>query len=212
MANNCYNYGYFTGSVNQIKKLVAALNTERIKEINLGNQKSLFEGQITLYAKNYGSILGEAEEYKDFGFDTYIAYGSRWFECSWEYDKGENNLIISGDSAWSPVLPFFVKLCKAYKLQCEGEYSESGMDFAGTFIIDSEGNVEENQMSYGEYEAEHNPDSFWQNAMYSIQEGDFEDFDSVISHFHNARWQVDKSEIDELKEAFDQYLDRNKDE
>lgn len=208
MANHCYNYATFTGAANKVALLVEALTIEETKEVNLGNKNNCLENLVSLWSGNYGLIVtGHSENYKQPEFDVYDVYGSKWFECCWDYEPGRGQITLLGDSAWSPVLPFFIKLCKAYNLQCEGEYSESGMDFAGTFVIDSEGNVEENQMSYREYEAEHNPGSFWQEVIYSIEDGQFEDFESVISYFQQARWEVVDYEIEELQKTFNKYLD-----
>lgn len=213
MANHCYNYGYFEGNAKQISKLITALETERAKQLkeeytDKGVEIPSYtavEG-ISLWAGNYSLILSEeADEYTKPDYDVYNLYGSKWFECEWEqYSDTEVQLV--GDSAWSPMLPFFQKICIKYQLEGHGNYAESGMDFAGEFTIDKKGNLTNNEMSYQQYEADNNPDSFFNNVLYLISDGDFNTFDEVLNHFQNVNWTLSQQELDRLKTEYSDYL------
>ena len=213
MANHCYNYGYFIGKPEEIKKLFA-----QAKKIDLETETNYRHGdnsaQFTLWAGNFCKVLMNKPEQTEDGsfpsnFDVYDKYGSKWFEAYFELQEGhtgdEAAIVISGDSAWSPVLPFFAKLCKKYKLTCEGNYEESGMDFAGEFVIDAEGNVGDDQMTYGEFEQKHNPDTFWDNLMNNIEDGYYNDLESIYKEFNPNLWDLTYQEQEELKHQFIRY-------
>ena len=116
---------------------------------------------------------------------------------------------MQGDSAWSPMLPLFSKICKKYNLTCDGNYSESGMDFAGEFVIDSDGNIEDTQMTYKQYEAKNNPDSFWEQVIYEIEEGYFDSLEAVYQEFTRADWVLSESEKLQLKEVYENSVKEN---
>jgi hypothetical protein len=215
MANHCYNYGYFIGKPDEIKKLFA-----QVKKIDLETETNYRRGdesaEFTLWAGNFSRVLMNKPEQSADGsfptnFDVYDKYGSKWFEAYFELQEGHTGnqagIIISGDSAWSPVLPFFAKLCKKYKLTCEGNYEESGMDFAGEFVIDEEGYTEEEHMTYREFEQKNNPESYWDSVVNEVQEGYYNTFEDVLELFSNKYWKLTKEEKEELKIYFNDYKD-----
>lgn len=214
MANHCYNYAYFTGDPENIKRLDRALRTLRKKDHEekytshgLEVPPWQIDGSVTLWAGNYRLVLeGKPDDFNKPNFDVYEVYGSKWFECGWEYEEGSDHIIISGDSAWSPVLKFFIKICKHYKLGVEGDYSESGMDFAGTFSIDEKGCVVHEEMSYDEYESEHNPDGFWENVIYEIEEGCYDTLEEIFTKLEKAKWKISDDERQQVTEVFNKYL------
>lgn len=212
MANHCYNYGYFVGSRKEIQRLLAqAKKLEEGKEVRY-RESTPTTAEIGLYAVNYSKLLmnrPDQQEDGNFktGFDVYEKYGSKWFDAYLElqeyHNEDEIGLIISGDSAWSPMLPLFVKLCKKYKLTCEGNYDEPGMDFAGEFTIDIDGNFEEVQMTYREYQQKNNPECFWDDITNQIDDGYFQDIESVYAEFNPEYWKLTPEEKEELKKCFD---------
>jgi hypothetical protein len=215
MANHCYNYGYFIGRLEEVKKLFA-----QVKKIDLETETNYRRGdesaEFTLWAGNFSRVLMNKPEQSADGsfptnFDVYDKYGSKWFEAYFELQEGHTGdqagIIISGDSAWSPVLPFFAKLCKKYKLTCEGNYEESGMDFAGEFVIDEDGYTEEEHMTYREFEQKNNPESYWDSVVNEVQEGYYNTFEDVLELFSNKYWKLTKEEKEELKIYFNDYKD-----
>jgi len=214
MANHCYNYGYFVGSRKEIQRLLAqAKKLEEGKEVRY-RESTPTTAEVGLYAVNYSKLLmnrPDQQEDGNFkpGFDVYDKYGSKWFNAYLElqeyHNEDEIGLVISGDSAWSPVLPLFVKLCKKYKLTCEGNYEESGMDFAGEFGIDKDGNIVEDHMTYREFEQKNNPDSYWDLIMCNIEDGCYGDLDSIYQEFNPKLWALTNQEEEELKQQFKTY-------
>ena len=111
-----------------------------------------------------------------------------------------------GSSAWSPVIPFFQKICKTYQLESYGDYSESGNDFAGEFTINKEGELFVKEMTYLEYEAINNPESFWDYALELVEMGNFIFFEDVLDYFKEVNWELSKSEIETLTRYYKNHL------
>ena len=213
MANHCHNFAYFSGEPEQIEKLEEALARETANHLKeeytdkgLTIPTYVNTNCVPLYASNYNLILSDKQD--DFtqpGYDVYDLYGSKWFECEWEV-MSDTEIQFMGSSAWSPVLPFFQKICTTYQLDSYGDYAESGNDFAGEFTITKEGELADTQTTYQQYEADHNPDSFFDNILYLVCEGDFNTFDEVLKCFQNVNWDLSQEELDRLKTEYSDYL------
>ena len=83
------------------------------------------------------------------------------------------------------------------------------MDFAGEFVMDQDGNIEDTQMTYKQYEAKNNPDSFWEQVIFEIEEGYFESLKAVYEEFIRADWQLTDLEKTQLKEAYENSVKEN---
>jgi len=213
MANYCYNYANFSGTPEQIKKLIISL--EKQKSIYL--KKEYIDKQlvippyatidrISLSAENYNLILSKTpDDYTKADYDVYELYGSKWFECEWQLES-ETNCSLLGDSAWSPVLFFFAKICKKFKLICYGDYAESGNDFAGEFTISKKGEISIKEMTYRKYESVNNPDNFWEDVLSLILDGYFEDFQEVLDYFQDVDWILNEDDVTILQNYYKDYL------
>jgi hypothetical protein len=212
MANHCQNFAYFSGEPEQISKLEEALQRETANHLKEEyTDKGLAipryaSNTVELYARNYNLILSDQpDDFTKPGYDVYDLYGSKWFVCEWEV-MSDTEIQLTGSSAWSPVLLFFQKICTTYQLEAYGDYAESGNDFAGEFTITKEGELADNQTSYQQYEANNNPDSFFDSALYYISDGDFESFQLVLQHFENVNWKLTDVEIETLKKEYHDFL------
>lgn len=114
MANHCYNYGYFEGSKEDIKKASQAIINAK-------------ESDGHLWWETYKKVFGDKYDYSS--EDVYTEFGSKWFDC--DIDFNDHSMTLSGDSAWSPTLAFFQKICETFNLSCSADYEEPGMDFGG---------------------------------------------------------------------------------
>lgn len=122
MANNCYNYITISGEKNEISELKKML------------VKTPEQDDFDLYQslKNSFEIHGD---------------DARWFDMD-VHDSGDEEIIISGDSAWCPSLGLFTEISKKFpSLKIRYEYEEGGCNFAGYAEI-SEGNCNDNCFSY----------------------------------------------------------------
>lgn len=210
MANHCWNYAVFSGEEKKLKQLISSL--EKTRKAFIETEGYLPDGMVWIYSLNGHMVLGtpppKQRPQGSYDIDVYSAYGSKWFDCCWEVEKKDHVIIsvsLQGDSAWSPMLPFFEKICRRMNLTCFGNYEESGMDFAGEFEYNTEGEVMHNQMSYREYEAENNPDQFWENMVENIDEGYFETLEDVYAEFADCKWELTQEEKKELKEIHEKW-------
>lgn len=213
MANHCYNYAVFTGidgDSTGLKQLVNSLKktAENFKE----EVRGLPEDNVWIYAGNGHTVLGTKPPAQDaegnYTNDPYEEFGSKWFDCYYELDEDKGvlkHVTLQGDSAWSPMLPLFEKICKRMKLNCYGTYEESGMDFAGEFTINPDGIYSHEEMSYREYQAINNPNSYWEDLLMWIEEGHFDVIDDVFVELGSVGWRANEEERKELQEAFARY-------
>lgn len=111
MANNCYNSITLNGGKFSLKPLFEAIE----KTLNDSDD----EYTNMLHGSNFWKLLSFSfAKYGEEGFDVYAEYGSKWFEVSeYEFQEESNIIILSGDSAWSPVIQLVQKLAKFYKLE-----------------------------------------------------------------------------------------------
>lgn len=210
MANHCYNFAEFVGPadvLHKISKRLEKIVKQQIQEtyIDKGLPVPAYKEEVAwINGLNAHELLFKKEPSGI--FDVYDLYGSKWFECYFQYNEGDEHLIMQGDSAWSPMLPLFEKICKKFKICCAGNYAESGMDFAGEFTVDPEGIETHDQMSYREYEAKNNPSSFWEQIIYEIEEGYYTSLETVYEQFVNAGWELTDEEKAKLKEVYEENL------
>jgi len=217
MANHCWNYAVFTGEESKLKQLIASLDKARVEFIE--KERDLHDQSVWIYGLNGHIVLGSAppKERPDgsHDIDSYEAYGSKWFDCHWSVAEQDGKIVsvdLQGDSAWSPMLPLFEKICRRMKLSCYGNYEESGMDFAGEFEFDPDGEVSHTEMTYRAYQAENNPDAFWENVIENIDEGYFDSIQDVYTEFELAEWQLTDSERQELQKVHEAWLKEKDDQ
>ena len=113
---------------------------------------------------------------------------------------------ISFDTAWSPPIQYYEKLSETYPLlTIEVEYSEAGMDFAGTQTYENGELTSETEMTYGKWEFIENNDSWWDCFYDNIENqcyGDLEDFQNN----HEDIWGImNKDDKRLIKKAFKEY-------
>lgn len=130
MANNCYNYISINGNKKQIKEF-----SETLKNLSLELKNSGTE----IYARlkqEYPSDMPETDN------------DGRWFDMEIHEQTDEEEIIISGDSAWSPCLNLFTEISAKYKsFKIRYEYEEMGCDFSGWADI-QEGEISDNEFTY----------------------------------------------------------------
>ena len=210
MANHCYNYVTFEGNEKDVNAF-----KERFEALSRSDESHY--GGVWLYSTNYNALFpqnGEIdpEEYEGEGFyNVYGDWGSKWFECTADFEKG--GVTLYGDSAWSPMLPLFRKISEAYKLKGEGYYSEPGMDFAGTFKIDNGHTQEHLQYTYEGFLFHDDYEYAMERLFTNIEEGYYEgtswskfksDYSSLIKYtkdWSEIELHFKKYVIDEEKEA-----------
>jgi hypothetical protein len=132
MANYCSNHVTFTGKKEDIETLY-----QRFQKYDECEYFTHFAEMVL------GKPLSPLDEL--YGY----AYGTKWwdFELRLEHD----DLIVSGDSAWSPPLQLIAEITKVFDVEAHGDYYECGMDFAGDYSA-HDGVLDDNEMTCFEYD------------------------------------------------------------
>jgi len=212
MANHCYNYVSGSGSKENLTRL------QKIVDI-VAEEQTIVKNYVSCWSKIYPLFFpqekrGEVEEDSSDSYgDVYTDWGSKWFEGEFDIDPEDGSFTICGDSAWGPVLPFFTKLCKEYNLELEGYYDEPGMDFAGKFTIDCEGEIDDQQITSRQFRMEDNPEGFWSDILERIEEGYYKTIEDILAEFEEDFWgKLSEEDVATLQKTFDFYKENNKEE
>lgn len=136
MANHCWN----TVIISEFKK------EDRSKIVDFFSQDN-YE-KYTYFKHWCESILSDenkidTSEMEDFW--AHYAYGTKWWDIDYERLKDESTeeeILVSGDTAWSPPSAFLRALSEEFDCKIEIEYEEEGCDFGGHVIYQSGGEEE----------------------------------------------------------------------
>jgi|694.fasta_scaffold131971_2 hypothetical protein len=133
MANYCSNHVTFTGKKEDIETLY-----QRFQKYD----------ECEYFTHFAEMVLGKPLSPVDDQFNGY-AYGTKW----WDFDVTlqDDELVVSGDSAWSPPLQLIGEITKVFDVEAHGDYYECGMDFAGDYSA-QHGVLIDNEMTCFEYD------------------------------------------------------------
>ena len=187
MANDCWNKVVIKGDEATLKKIQEKFNSSENGVFNMNNYQSLFDSDVS-------------DMYED-------DFGSKRFTPSVELEDGQ--LFISGDSAWSPMVGLFERICVEYGVEAELEYDEMGYDFAGRIVWDTKGvEVENQEWTYWERLCVKDQDNFWEEMQFRYEI--YESFDELVADFNLDKWE-DSSILDtnRLEAGFEEYLSQN---
>lgn len=150
MANHCFNNIIITGNKKEIASFFKHLQfPEENKSINI-----------------YPRLLKTFKNGE-------IGNDARWFDIDF-IEADDNEIILSGDSAWSPCLQLFTKISNLYKsFKIHYEYEEQGSDFCG-FADMHKGMLKDNCFSYWLGKVTMNRSE----ALESVLSGYLDDFDT----------------------------------
>ena len=172
MANDCWNMVIIKGDETTLKKLEEKFNSSESGVFTMNNYKSLFDTDV--------SDMDEDD------------FGSKKFSPSVSMEDGE--LHISGDSAWSPMIGLFERICVEYGVEAEIEYDEMGYDFAGRIVWDSKGvEVVNEEWTYWERLYVKDQENFWEEMQWRYE--NYDTFDEFVEGFELDRWK-DKTILD----------------
>lgn len=169
MANHCYNHITLQGNADVLTKLVARLQTY--------NQFNYLNGwaDYVLGIRDNFNYNFEEDERKDAYY-----YGSRWFDFDIDYQLGSETLVISGDSAWSPLIKFTEELCKVYQLYGSIYYCETGMDFAGEVSFSGGTEISREVGSCKEMNYKEDINYWFEDMICALEGADEEEIESAL--------------------------------
>lgn len=163
MANYCYNWISFHGEKESLDKLAKALDT--YKDFN--------------YFNDWVDSMIEYTPPKD-DERVYYYYGTRWFEFEVD-DNGDNNLLVRGDSAWSPPLEMTRSLCEHFGVDAKHEYEECGNDFGGYWVVRDNGYVaEEFETSYNHWRYMEDSYSYMDNLINDLEDESYDTIEDLL--------------------------------
>lgn len=158
MPNWCNNSISITGKKDNLNKIANKLN-------DMDNEDTIMSSLIGEPPHDtIPSISGSKNS-------TY--YGTKWdfTKADAEIDIQDETISMFPQTAWTPPIPFLVKLCEEYQVCVHVEYSEPGNDFAGIADIVESGAIESIEMSYLEYVYYYeDEDNFWDGIEQTLSE------------------------------------------
>jgi hypothetical protein len=174
MANDCWNRVTITGDSDTLNKLKNMFDTH--PSLNYSNYHEMFVTDVS-------DMKGE-----DWGPKWFLPYA----------EMVDEELIVTGDSAWSPAIEFFEVLTDEYPIKCDFWYDERGFDFAGHVTIE-EGYVDTHvEWTYWEGLYLNDREQFIEE-IYECA-GWCEDFDEVKETISLDKWKVTDTTAIDLSE------------
>lgn len=135
-----------------------------------------------------------------------------WFGTKWDvpqsdisiYDESHDRLCISFDTAWSPPIAFFEKLCSKYDIESASlYYEEGGMDYSGIAEYDKENGVSNTEYgSYLEGKYNNNTELFWEELENYIIFCYYIENDRDVDDALNDLSFMSSEDVEDFKELF----------
>jgi hypothetical protein len=187
MANDCWNKASLKGDEATLQKLYEKFTSSTNGIFSMTNYKNLFEGDV--------SDMDEED------------FGSKRFTPSCDLVDGE--LIITGDSAWAPMIGLFETICAEYGVEGQLEYDEQGYDFAGKIKWDSTGDVVSlEEWTYWEAQLINDPTNFWEEMSWRYDS--YDTFEELVENFQLHRWKDQTIlNLDKLIEGWNNHCDED---
>jgi hypothetical protein len=187
MANDCWNKATIKGQKSKLENILKKFESSENGVFHIGNYKTLFNTDV--------SDLDEED------------WGSKRFTPS--CDLSDDKLIVTGDSAWSPMIGLFETISAEYGLECDLEYEERGYDFAGKISWDVDGVVTEAiEWTYWEKLFLFDKEEFYEELYYRSEI--YESSEEFVEDLNLSKWK-DSSviNIEEVKKIWEKANDEN---
>jgi len=190
MANNCYNIITLEGDIETLNKIKDKFMPLIQTGLNYENYKELFNNE-QVYIDSYENYNFRDEHPK-------------WFTPEEPFIQDEQ-LIIQGDSAWSPVTELAGILSHVYNVSTRIVYEEQGSNFAGEQIYNQDGVCTlDDEYTYWEWQFKEGNfyDEFDFSAEYIDDLDEFLDINNL----------TDKVDMDKVMEIWNQYHNEEEEE
>jgi hypothetical protein len=193
MANNCYNIITFEGDIEKLNKIRDILIPLTQSGLNYENYKEIFNDEQVFI-----------DSYEDYDFrDEH----PKWFTPE-EPFINDGQLIIQGDSAWSPVTELVGMISHVYKVAATIIYEEQGSNFAGEQIYNEDGVcILDDEYTYWEWQFKE--DNFYDEFDFSAEYMD--DLDEFLD-INNLTNKVDMDKVMEIWNKYHSKEEENEDE
>ena len=197
MANNCWNWVRITGCKSSLDRIES-----KFKKYDSTNWFTEF-GDIVLEKKT--------REYKNQPFEFYYQYGTKW----WDIDmvrSSDEDLIISGDTAWSPPLKLMKRVSRRYRVEVLHEFEEAGCDFAGVHTYKNGEVIDQKDYTYDEYRYIDNYESWWDDMIDRINDYSSDSWEEFVEDFidESVLNIISSEDLQELKDEFNKKIKNEK--
>lgn len=193
MANNCYNIITFEGDIEKLNKIRDILIPLTQSGLNYENYKEIFNDEQVFI-----------DSYEDYDFRE---EHPKWFTPE-EPFINDGQLIIQGDSAWSPVTELVGMISHVYKVAATIIYEEQGSNFAGEQIYNEDGVcILDDEYTYWEWQFKE--DNFYDEFDFSAEYMD--DLDEFLD-INNLTNKVDMDKVMEIWNKYHSKEEENEDE
>jgi hypothetical protein len=185
MANHCYNDAHIEGAEQMIDLFIQRLEEAKKEE-------------KSLYNPTFYKALGQEPTDED----VYNQFGSRWFDANFERFS-PTSMSLCGDSAWTPINEFLLRLSAVYGFTIASTYEESGEDFGGWFSCTNGEVTLDKSTSYYAFRYLDDREHTMETMLEDVTEGYWEsvdDFDSELLEIMREKDRV------ELIEAVNKYI------
>jgi hypothetical protein len=185
MANHCYNDAHIEGTEQMIDLFI-----QRLKEAK--------KEEKSLYNPTFYKALGQEPTNED----VYNQFGSRWFDANFERFS-PTSMSLCGDSAWTPINEFLLRLSAVYGFTIASTYEESREDFGGWFSCTNGEVTLDKSTSYYAFRYLDDREHTMETMLEDVTEGYWESVDDLDSELLEIMREKDRVE---LIEAVNKYI------
>lgn len=185
MANHCYNSASIEGTEQMIDLFIQRLE-EAKKEAK------------SLYNPTFYKVLGQESTNED----VYNQFGSRWFDANFERFS-PTSMSLCGDSAWTPINEFLLRLSSVYGFTIASTYEESGEDFGGWFSCTNGEVTLDKSTSYYAFRYLDDREHTMETMLEDVTEGYWDSVDNLCPDLLEVMREKDRAE---LIEAVNKYI------
>jgi hypothetical protein len=185
MANHCYNDAHIEGTEQMIDLFIQRLEEAKKEE-------------ESLYNPTFYKALGQEPTNED----VYNQFGSRWFDANFERFS-PTSMSLCGDSAWTPINEFLLRLSAVYGFTIASTYEESGEDFGGWFSCTNGEVTLDKSTSYYAFRYLDDREHTMETMLEDVTEGYWESVDYLDLELLEIMREKDRVE---LIEAVNKYI------
>jgi hypothetical protein len=177
MANHCYNDAHIEGTEQMIDLFI-----QRLEEAKKEDQ--------ALYNPTFYKALGQEPTNED----VYNQFGSRWFDANFERFS-PTSMSLCGDSAWTPINEFLLRLSAVYGFTIASTYEENGEDFGGWFSCTNGEVTLDKSTSYYAFRYMDDREHTMETMLEDATEGYWESVDDLDSELLETMREKDRMEL-----------------
>jgi hypothetical protein len=192
MANNCWNHARIKGNKSALDEIENRISDSTDAADYGGNRNFWWESFKEFF---------KGMEYDFTSNNVYKEFGSKWFVCNVER-WSDTELILSGDSANSPVCSFLEKISESFYVSVEHTYEEQGTGFGGWFECSNGEVTRDEQVSYIEFIDTEDPGRAFEEIFFTVEDGIFKNEEDVKESYGKDYDLLTEDQKNRIREFF----------